>query len=199
VHEPAPPPPRPSAQPGPRPAPPPPRAAAPPARPSPVAPAAEPPRVAVKANAAPAPGPAAPPLPSAAPAAPPVVAAPAATPAPVDDGRPSALRIGAFTAFGLAAVSVLATVSFTYYATLEGPRGTTSSYTCNAADPQHSCPKIYSGNTGPAVTFGVLAAASAVTGGLLLYYDLRRHKRPPATVMAAPLPGGFGVAGSLEF
>jgi hypothetical protein len=149
--------------------------------------------VAVKPAAAPA-GP----EPAAAPA--PQAAAPAATTPPPDDGgRPSALRIGAFTAFGVAAVSVLATVSFAYYATREGPAGTASSYTCNAADPQHSCPRIYSGNTAPAVTFGVLAAVGAATGGVLLYYDLHRQRRPPATVMAAPLPGGFGVAGSIEF
>src|SRR5262249_2378304 len=94
-------------------------------------------------------------------------------------GGSSSYRIGAYAAFVVAGAAVVTMIPLAYYASKEKP-GTKGYYTgdgCSGAPlPQLQCPKVWSGNTAPAVVFGVTAAAAAVVGGALLYLD-SKHKR----------------------
>jgi len=99
----------------------------------------------------------------------------------------------AYGSFGLAAVSLIATITFGVYASREG------NPTCDLPNPKTACPNVYKGNAVPAAMFGVVTALAAGTGVLMLVLDWRAKKKAGPTVSAAPLPGGFAVGASLEF
>jgi hypothetical protein len=109
-----------------------------------------------------------------------------------DEGSHFPYRPVAYAGFGLAAVSLIATITFSVYASRQGVP------TCDLPNPMTSCPNIYSGNTGPAVFFGLLTGVSAATGILLLYLDGKRAKRA-TNVGLVPTRDGFAAAASFEF
>jgi hypothetical protein len=68
--------------------------------------------------------------------------------------------------------------------------------TCNAPNPQVSCPEVYN-TLGGGVTLLVIGAAGLAASGVLFYEDHRaRHRKAPA-VSLLPMPGGaFATVGS---
>ena len=108
------------------------------------------------------------------------------------DGRPFPFRPIAYAAFGLAVAALVPTIAFAIYAGKDGQPN------CDRPDPVHTCPQIYSGNTGGAAAFGVVAGAAAITGAVLLLLDYRREKQRPV-VTASPTRDGFAVGASFEF
>lgn len=98
-------------------------------------------------------------------------------------------RLAGIVSFAASAALLIPTIVFSVYGAKD------SQPTCDKADPVHSCPEIYSGNTGPAIALGVFTALGAVAGGLLFYFDYRVRHMPRITLS----PSSHGIAAAANF
>jgi hypothetical protein len=107
-----------------------------------------------------------------------------------------------YTALAVGVALIVPTAVFGYYAGKGGGYLNEDGSVCTSADPVHTCKRLYDykGNTAGAVVAGIGSAFALTTGAVLLYIDHKRRHPPTApTVGVGPLPGGFAVAGRIEF
>jgi hypothetical protein len=131
-------------------------------------------------------------------------APPTAPPKPETGAAPGPpLRPLGITALVLGGALIVPTAVFGYYAAKGTLYYNSDGTACTPANANATnCPRQLDrkSNLAGSVVSGVLAGVALTTGAILLYLDHRRHRASSTpTVGAAPIPGGFAVAASLDF